>query len=131
MHLIHHLSSIGGYNSIGGLSHFQGISASTLLEAVFYCTLGEMLKTFVINVQAFVVSTSQGALFAQVTQSGGQADWKILKKGWGDSWKVIGRMQRRPTPQDLEAAFYNASAAESPLTAGIKAIRQLVPSKKE
>ena len=81
--------------------------------------------------QAFVVSTTKGALFAQVTQAGSHADWKILKKGWGDSWKVIGKMQRRPTSQDLETAFYNASAAESPLTAGIRAVRQLVPSKKD
>jgi hypothetical protein len=80
--------------------------------------------------QAFVISTTQGALFAQATQAGSPADWKILKKGWGDSWKVIGKMQRRPNSQDLETAFYNASAAESPLTAGIKAVQQLVPSKK-
>ena len=81
--------------------------------------------------QAFVVSTTQGALFAQATQAGSPASWQILKKGWGQSWKVIGKMQRRPTSQDLETAFYNASAAESPLTAGIKAVRQLVPGKKD
>lgn len=78
-----------------------------------------------------MISTTQGALFAQATQANSQAEWKILKKGWGDSWKVIGKMQRRPSGQDLETVFYNASAAESPLTAGIKAVRQLVPSKKD
>ena len=83
------------------------------------------------SAQAFVVSTTQGALFAQATQAGSPAGWQILKKGWGQSWKVIGKMQRRPTSQDLETAFYNASAAESPLTAGIKAVRQLVPGKKD
>ena len=83
------------------------------------------------SAQAFVVSTTQGALFAQATQAGSPASWQILKKGWGQSWKVIGRMQRRPTSQDLETAFYNASAAESPLTAGIRAVRQLVPGQKE
>lgn len=83
------------------------------------------------DMQAFVVSTTQGALFAQAAQAGSLAEWKILKKGWGDSWKVIGKMQRRPTSQDLETAFYNASAAESPLTAGIKAVRRLVPSSKD
>ena len=83
------------------------------------------------DVQAFVVSTTQGALFAQATQTNSLAEWKILKKGWGDSWKVIGKMQRRPTSQDLETAFYNASAAESPLTASIKAVRKLVPSSKD
>ena len=81
--------------------------------------------------QAFVVSTPQGALFAQAALAGQPAEWKILKKGWGDSWKVIGKMQRRPTSQDLETAFYNASAAESPVTAGIKAVRRLVPSRKD
>ena len=89
----------------------------------------QALKPCVAHVQAFVVSTTQGALFTQATQTGGQAEWKILKKGWGDSWKVIGNMQRRPTSQDLETAFYNASAAESPLTAGIKAVRRLIPNK--
>ena len=83
------------------------------------------------SAQAFVVSTTQGALFAQATQAGSQASWQILKKGWGQSWKVIGKMQRRPTSQDLETAFYNASAAESPLTAGIRAVRQLVPGQKD
>ena len=78
-----------------------------------------------------MVSTTQGALFAQATQAGSPASWQILKKGWGQSWKVIGKMQRRPTSQDLETAFYNASAAESPLTAGIRAVRQLVPGKKD
>ena len=34
-------------------------------------------------VQAFVVSTTQGALFAQATQTNSFAEWKILKKGWG------------------------------------------------
>ena len=116
---------------MGGLSHCPATFSESLAEAAIYCTLREMLKTYVKSVQAFVVSTTQGALLAQVMQTGGQADWKILKKGWGDSWKVIGKMQRRPSPQDLEAAFYNASAAESPLTAGIRAVRQLVPSKKD
>ena len=61
----------------------------------------------------------------------GQAPWQILKQGWGNNWKIIGQMQRRPTSEDLELAFLNASAVESPITAGIKAVKQLAPSKKK
>jgi hypothetical protein len=48
--------------------------------------------------------------------------WYIFKKDWA-SFKCIARQQRRPTSEDLELAFYNASAAESPITKGIKAVR--------
>lgn len=81
--------------------------------------------------QAFIVATTQGAVSKRVLKgTSGEASWQILKQGWGNNWKVIGQMQRRPTSEDLEVAFLNASAAESPITAGIKAVKQLAPSKK-
>lgn len=74
--------------------------------------------------------TSQGAIFRRISQGGAStAPWQILKKGWGEKWKVIAQMQRRPSNTDLEAAFYHASAEESPITAGIKAVKQLVPNR--
>jgi hypothetical protein len=81
--------------------------------------------------QAFVLTTN-GAIFRRATR--GQptaAPWQILKQGWGTKWKRIGQMPRRPGNQDLEMAFANASASESPITAGLKAVRQLVPGKKD
>lgn len=85
-----------------------------------------------IAIQAFIVTTTQGAVSKRVVKGqSGQMPWQIMKQGWGNNWKVIGQMQRRPTSQDLELAFLNASAAESPITAGIKAVKQLAPSKKK
>lgn len=85
-----------------------------------------------IGVQAFIVTTTQGAVSKRVVKgTAGEVPWQILKQGWGNNWKVIGQMQRRPSSEDLELAFLNASAAESPITAGIKAVKQLAPSKKK
>lgn len=82
-------------------------------------------------VQAFI-TTTQGAIFRRAVKGmSGLPAWQILKQGWGDNWKVIGQMQHRPSSQDLEMAFLNASAAESPITAGIKAVKGLVPGKKD
>ena len=81
--------------------------------------------------QAFVLTT-QGAILRRATRAQPLTPpWQILKKGWGDNWKRIGQMSRRPGSQDLELAFVNASASESPITAGLKAVRQLVPGKKD
>ena len=37
----------------------------------------------------------------------------------------IGRQQRKPTGGELELAFYNAAAASSPLTQGLKFVKGL------
>lgn len=39
--------------------------------------------------------------------------------------QVVGRQPRRPTPGDLELAFYNAAAASSPVTQGVKFFKGL------
>lgn len=54
----------------------------------------------------------------------GGTPWYLFKKDWA-GYKCIARQQRRPSMDDLELAFYNASAAESPITQGIKAVRGL------
>jgi hypothetical protein len=63
-------------------------------------------------------------------------------KGYGNKWllalgneddlKVVGQMERMPNQNDLADMVYNASAAESPLTAGARFLRNLVsnPGKK-
>ena len=122
-------STVGCFSLPSRQGHLQAVLGHAMLLNM-RCSTCEY-KQGLNPAQAFVVSTTQGALFAQATQAGSPANWQILKKGWGQSWKVIGRMQRRPTSQDLETAFYNASAAESPLTAGIRAVRQLVPGQKD
>ena len=36
----------------------------------------------------------------------------------------VGRQQRRPSAGELELAFYNAAAASSPITQGVKSLTQ-------
>lgn len=38
---------------------------------------------------------------------------------------MVGRQARRPTAGDLEVAFYNAAAVNSPLTQGVRFIKGL------
>jgi hypothetical protein len=40
-------------------------------------------------------------------------------------------MSRRPTPSDLELAFINAKAAQSPLTSLVKVVRGLFDKKQQ
>jgi hypothetical protein len=42
-----------------------------------------------------------------------------------DGVQVVGRQARRPTSGDLEVAFYNAAAVNSPLTQGVRFIKGL------
>ena len=61
---------------------------------------------------------------------GSSSPWKIfMRKGQG--WEAVGRMQRRPSNEDVEDSFYNASAAKSPLTQGAKFLRGLTQKKKD
>ena len=53
--------------------------------------------------------------------------WRIYKErgGGGGEWALVGRSDARPGSRDLEDAFYNASAASSPLTKGAAALKGL------
>ena len=66
-----------------------------------------------------LVRTTEGALI----QSGDSA-WQIFLKE-GDNYTCIGRQDRRPSETELELAFYNAAAANSPINKGIAGIRSL------
>lgn len=69
--------------------------------------------------QAFIV-TQEGAVFRWVRRgSPGGTPWRIFAME-GRAWTPVARMDRRPGGEDIEAAFYNASAAKSPLTGAAK-----------
>lgn len=61
------------------------------------------------------VKTVEGAVFKRVVK-GDPADtpWQIFQLQ-GDAFMPIGRQAERPTNENLEIAFANASAASSPL----------------
>lgn len=37
--------------------------------------------------------------------------------------QVVGRQQRRPSAGEMELAFYNAAASNSPITKGVKFVK--------
>ena len=61
-----------------------------------------------------------------VYKNGADAAWLILKKDIFGKFKSIGRMKTRPQQEDLEAAFLNAAAVDSPVNRGIGAIKKFV-----
>jgi hypothetical protein len=101
---------------------------------VVYCFMPLLIK-------AFVVSTQEGAVFRYVggnkktgfsSGDGGEETgdpWRIFMRQ-NDSWEPVARMNRRPSSTDVEVSFYNASAANSPLTQGAKFLKGLVNKKK-
>ena len=54
--------------------------------------------------------------------------WYIYKRDWG-KYTLVGRVQRRPTPEDLEAVFYNAAAATSPIVKAVRGITGKIKGK--
>lgn len=74
------------------------------------------------HTQAFII-TQDGV----VLKDGPDAAWLILKKDFLGKFKSIGRMSTRPTASDLEAAFVNAAAVDSPVNKGIAFVRSKLP----
>ena len=60
---------------------------------------------------------TQEAFILKQPEAGKAGLWQIFKKAWGE-YKLIGQTASRPTASDIEMSFYNASAAESPITQG-------------
>lgn len=60
----------------------------------------------------------------------GAAPWRVYVRGKSGAWEPVARMRRRPGEAEVEAAFYNAAAAASPITKGAKWLRGLVDKKK-
>ena len=55
--------------------------------------------------------------------------WYIFVKA-GQGHKCIAKQQQKPTPENLELAFYNYKASESPITKGVRFFKSIVPTKK-
>jgi len=102
---------------------------------VVYCFMPLLIK-------AFVVSTQEGAVFKcaggntksgfRGSGAGGEVTgdpWRIFMRQ-NNNWEPVAQMQRRPSSTDVEVSFYNASAANSPLTQGAKFLKGLVNKKK-
>jgi hypothetical protein len=78
-----------------------------------------------LDVQGFF-SKRSGCIFKWVKKgSPAAAPWHILLREGDAAWQVVGRQARRPTSGDLEVAFYNAAAVNSPLTQGVRFIKGL------
>lgn len=62
-----------------------------------------------------------------------QMDWNMwrifINRGGSEGWEAIGRMPRRPSSIEVEVAFYNATASNSPLTKGAKFLKNLIGGK--
>lgn len=98
-----------------------------------YCFMPIALKMFVFNTQEgaiFRYCGKQNALSTGFSTSensqmeGSKTPWRILIRK-GDAWEPIARMSKRPSATDVEVSFYNASAAESPLTSAAKFIKKV------
>ena len=75
-----------------------------------------------IVIQGFLGATTSGTVLCAADARGAPPAWFILDS----KNSLIGRAQRRPTPTDLEDAFYNAAAVASPLTKGAAALKGIV-----
>ncbi len=69
------------------------------------------------------VRTTEGALVQR-----GDSAWYIYLKE-KDNFTCIGQQTKRPSETELELAFYNAAAANSPINKGISGIRSLFGKK--
>lgn len=65
---------------------------------------------------------------------GGSGRAEVLRAGLtvlrATASQAVGRQQRKPSAGDLEVAFYNAAAASSPITRGVKFVKSITGSKK-
>ncbi|KAL6770156.1 hypothetical protein ACKKBG_A33825 [Auxenochlorella protothecoides x Auxenochlorella symbiontica] len=74
-----------------------------------------------LNIKA-LVTRKDGIVMRSAGRAG--APWRILLLAKG-KWEPIASMAQRPTSSDIETSLYNYTAATSPLTKGISAVRNL------
>lgn len=76
-----------------------------------------------LEIQGFF-SKREGCVF-KFTKRGSPASskWSILIREGSQDWQVVGRQQRRPSTGEMELAFYNAQASNSPITKGVKFVK--------
>lgn len=78
-----------------------------------------------LEIQGFF-SKREGCIFKYTKRgSPSSSKWSILTREDGKTWKVVGRQQRRPSAGEMELAFYNAAASNSPITKGVKFVKDI------
>ena len=78
--------------------------------------------------QGFVFKTP-AIIYKSVTKgSPASSPWYLFVQE-GKGHKCIARQQQRLTPENLELAYYNYKAAESPITKGVKLFKKILPQK--
>lgn len=76
-----------------------------------------------LEIQGFF-SKREGCIFKFAKRgSPASAKWSILIREGSQDWQVVGRQQRRPSAGEMELAFYNAAASNSPITKGVKFVK--------
>ncbi len=76
-----------------------------------------------------LLGAKEGAVFRWVRRADPASEqWRIFMLE-GGKFLPVGAMARRPTADDLSNAFYNAAAAQSPVTKGIQWLKQLATKK--
>lgn len=79
--------------------------------------------------QGFILKT-EAVIFKKVSKgSPTAAPWYVFVKA-GKGHTCIARQQQRPTSENLELAYYNYKASESPITKGVKFFKNIIPGKK-
>jgi hypothetical protein len=90
-------------------------SSPTDIETV-YCFMPVAIK-------ASLITVKQGAVFKPSPAS----QFRVyMDEGKKEGWKQVGMMKERPTNSDIEVVFYNATAANSPLTKAAKALKDVL-----
>ena len=103
--------------------------AGTVLQFELLNVVHTCLIVLLMALQGFIFKTD-GVIFKRVTKGNpSAAPWYIFVKS-GRGHECIARQQNRPTPENLELAFYNFKASQSPITQGVKFFKSIVPQKK-
>ena len=83
----------------------------------------------ILCLQGFILKT-EAVIFKKVSKgSPAAAPWYVFVKS-GKGHTCIARQQQRPTSDNLEIAFYNYKASESPITKGVKFFKDIIPGRK-
>jgi hypothetical protein len=76
-----------------------------------------------VAIKASLITVKQGAVFKPSPAS----QFRVyMDEGKKEGWKQVGMMKERPMNSDIEVVFYNATAANSPLTKAAKALKDVL-----
>ncbi|GMH33498.1 hypothetical protein BSKO_01332 [Bryopsis sp. KO-2023] len=91
-----------------------------------FCDSFDVVYSFLPLAVQGMLGTKEGAMLRWVKEKNKTVMWRIFVKERDGGFKCVGRQATRPADSELELAMYNASAADSPVTQGIKFVRNLV-----